>query len=196
MTAIMGIMKRSNSEKFWSTNKSAPFHHAVDIECSTPRGSIFQRESWYSGQRISFVLEPSQSNCAKASTEKKQITEEIRRKMESIFLNIWANISVSSYRKNPKKAKKREFAIKKILYIIRRILYTFLSLMQILLLIISILIIIAVAIQAKWSGLSIIPGSGDFGKFERRGPEKILHNATIVLIILFVSIAILEYFLA
>jgi preprotein translocase subunit SecG len=116
--------------------------------------------------------------------------------MESIFLNIRENISSPSYRKNQKKAKKREFAIKGILYIIRRILYISFHTMHILLVIISTLIIIAVAIQAKWSGLSIIPGSGDFGKFERRGPEKILHNATIVLTILFVVVALLSYFLA
>lgn len=65
-----------------------------------------------------------------------------------------------------------------------------------LLLILSILIIIIVMIQAKGSGLSIVPGSGDFGKFERRGGELILHRITIGLISLFVILATLVYFIA
>lgn len=51
-------------------------------------------------------------------------------------------------------------------------------------------------IQAKGSGLSIIPNSNDFGKFERRGPEKILHQATMILTILFVIVSAFIYFMA
>jgi preprotein translocase subunit SecG len=36
------------------------------------------------------------------------------------------------------------------------------------LLILSVIIIIAVTLQSKGTGLSIVPGSNDFGKFERR----------------------------
>ncbi len=68
--------------------------------------------------------------------------------------------------------------------------------MHILLLIIAVLIIAVVMFQAKGSGLSIIPSSNDFGKFERRGPEKIIHQATIVLIVLFVGLSIASYLLA
>lgn len=50
--------------------------------------------------------------------------------------------------------------------------------------------------QAKGNGLSIIPGSGDFGKFERRGPEKILHQITIGLVVVFTVLAMISYFLA
>ncbi len=61
---------------------------------------------------------------------------------------------------------------------------------------ISILLIVIVGIQAKWNGLSIIPNSNDFGKFERRGPEKILHNATIVLTVVFTGLALVSYFIS
>jgi len=60
----------------------------------------------------------------------------------------------------------------------------------------AIVIIIVVGLQSKGAGLSIIPGSGDFGKFERRGPEKILHNATIVLIVVFIGLSIMSYFIS
>lgn len=43
------------------------------------------------------------------------------------------------------------------------------SILSVLLLILSIFIIVVVMVQAKGSGLSIVPGTGDFGKFERRG---------------------------
>ncbi|MBP9779445.1 preprotein translocase subunit SecG [Candidatus Gracilibacteria bacterium] len=68
--------------------------------------------------------------------------------------------------------------------------------MQTLLLIIAILITVIVMFQAKGSGLSIIPSSNDFGKFERRGPEKIIHQATIVLIVLFIGLSVFSYFMA
>lgn len=65
--------------------------------------------------------------------------------------------------------------------------------MNIVLVILAILIIIVVGLQSKGAGLSIIPGSGDFGKFERRGGEKMLHTATIVLVVLFVGLALAAY---
>lgn len=70
------------------------------------------------------------------------------------------------------------------------------SFLSIILLILSILIIIIVMLQAKGTGLSIVPGSSDFGKFERRGGELILHRITIGLISLFVIISMVSYFIA
>jgi protein translocase SecG subunit len=70
------------------------------------------------------------------------------------------------------------------------------SLLSLLLMIFSLLIIVVVMIQAKWTGLSIVPGTGDFGKFERRGGELIIHRITIGLIVLFVVTAIVAYFIA
>ena len=70
------------------------------------------------------------------------------------------------------------------------------QLLSILLLILSLLIIIVVMVQAKGTGLSIVPGTGDFGKFERRGGELMLHRITIGLIVLFVVMAVTAYFIA
>ena len=70
------------------------------------------------------------------------------------------------------------------------------SLLSTLLLVLSILIIIVVMLQAKWNGLSIVPGSSDFGKFERRGGELMLHRLTIGLISVFVLAAMVSYFIA
>ena len=68
--------------------------------------------------------------------------------------------------------------------------------MHILLLILALFIIIIVMIQSKGTGLSIVPGSGDFGKFERRGPEKILHNLTIGVIGIFILGCMISYFIS
>lgn len=68
--------------------------------------------------------------------------------------------------------------------------------MHTLLTILSVLLIGLIMIQGKGSGLSIIPNSNDFGKFERRGPEKILHQATMILAILFVVVSAFIYFMA
>lgn len=68
--------------------------------------------------------------------------------------------------------------------------------MQILLIIVAILLIIVITMQSKGNGLAIIPGSNDFGKFERRGPEKILHQATILLVVIFTLLSVISYFLA
>ncbi len=68
--------------------------------------------------------------------------------------------------------------------------------MNIALTILAIIIIVIVGLQSKWNWLSIIQGTGDFGKFERRGPEKILHNATIVLIVVFIALSLVSYFVS
>ncbi len=65
--------------------------------------------------------------------------------------------------------------------------------MTILIVILALIIIVVVGLQSKWAGLSIIPGSGDFGKFERRGGEKVLHTATIVLVVAFVVLSLVSY---
>lgn len=70
------------------------------------------------------------------------------------------------------------------------------QLLSIFLLILSLLIIIVVMVQAKGTGLSIVPGTGDFGKFERRGGELMLHRITIGLIGLFIVTAVIAYFIA
>lgn len=75
--------------------------------------------------------------------------------------------------------------------------YTHYSYMTIALTILALIVIVIVGLQSKWNGLSIIGGStGDFGKFERRGGEKMLHNATIVLIVLFIGLALTSYFIS
>ena len=56
-----------------------------------------------------------------------------------------------------------------------------------LLIITSIVLVLLVLLQPKQSGLSLgISSSGEFAKFERRGVETILHNATIVITVFFV----------
>ncbi|MBX9809463.1 preprotein translocase subunit SecG [Candidatus Gracilibacteria bacterium] len=70
------------------------------------------------------------------------------------------------------------------------------SIISIFLLILSIIIILAVMLQAKGTGLSIVPGSNDFGKFERRGSELVLHRITIGLISVFVLTSVIAYFIA
>lgn len=61
---------------------------------------------------------------------------------------------------------------------------------------ISVLLCLLIVLQSKGNGLSLAPGSGDFGKFEKRGPEKVLHVITTVLVIGFVVCATLIFFLA
>jgi protein translocase SecG subunit len=70
------------------------------------------------------------------------------------------------------------------------------SVLEILLLILALIIILITMIQAKGTGLSIVPGTGDFGKFERRGPEKTLHQATIILVVIFVVLSAYSYFIS
>lgn len=60
----------------------------------------------------------------------------------------------------------------------------------------SILLSLLILLQSKGTGLSIAPGSGDFGKFEKRGPEKTLHTITIVLAVGFVALATVLFFLS
>ena len=70
------------------------------------------------------------------------------------------------------------------------------SLMKILLIIVALFLIVVITLQSKGSGLSIIPGTGDFGKFERRGGEKVLHNATVVGVVLFTLLSLVIYLTA
>ena len=62
--------------------------------------------------------------------------------------------------------------------------------------ILSLLITLVVMLQSKGSGLSIIAWTGDFWKFERRGPERVLHYFTIALVALFVVTSLLIYFIS
>ncbi len=61
---------------------------------------------------------------------------------------------------------------------------------------ISAILCILIVLQSKGTGLSLAPGSGDFGKFEKRGPEKILHVITTVFVVAFVLCVTLLFFLA
>jgi protein translocase SecG subunit len=70
------------------------------------------------------------------------------------------------------------------------------SIIHIILVALSVIIILVVMMQSKGTGLSIVPGTGDFGKFERRGPEKTLHQATIILVTLFVVLSAYSYFVS
>lgn len=64
------------------------------------------------------------------------------------------------------------------------------------LLAVSVLLSAIVVVQSKGTGLSLAPGNGDFGKFEKRGAEKTLHNATIVLAVLYTALAVAHFFLS
>ena len=61
---------------------------------------------------------------------------------------------------------------------------------------VGLILITLIMLQSKGTGLSIVPGSNDFGKFERRGPEKTLHIITISLVVIFVALCIGYYFFA
>lgn len=62
--------------------------------------------------------------------------------------------------------------------------------------VVGLILITLVMLQSKGTGLSIVPGSNDFGKFERRGPEKTLHIITISLVVIFIALCIGYYFFA
>lgn len=62
-----------------------------------------------------------------------------------------------------------------------------------LLIILALIIVVVVMLQSKGTGLSVVPGSNDFGKFERRGAEKTLHTVTIGLVGLFILLAVVSY---
>lgn len=64
------------------------------------------------------------------------------------------------------------------------------------LLAVSVLLSAVVIVQSKGTGLSLAPGNGDFGKFEKRGAEKTLHTITIVLAALYTALAVAHFFLA
>lgn len=59
--------------------------------------------------------------------------------------------------------------------------------------VLAIIITLLVMLQSKGAGLSIVPGSNDFGKFERRGAEKTVHMITIILVTLFILASIAYY---
>lgn len=59
--------------------------------------------------------------------------------------------------------------------------------------ILSVILIVLIMLQSKGTGLSIVPNNTDFGKFERRGSEKTVHQITIALVLLFVISTILYY---
>ena len=56
--------------------------------------------------------------------------------------------------------------------------------------VVGLILITLVMLQSKGTGLSIVPGSNDFGKFER------LHIITISLVVIFVALCIGYYFFA
>jgi len=59
--------------------------------------------------------------------------------------------------------------------------------------IIAILLTIVILLQNKNVSLNLSSMSGDNGAITKRGPEKILHNTTIILWIAFVVVAILLF---
>lgn len=60
--------------------------------------------------------------------------------------------------------------------------------------IVGLIIIALVMLQSKGTGLAIVPGQNDFGKFERRGAEKTVHTITITLVTIFIIACIAYYF--
>jgi protein translocase SecG subunit len=61
---------------------------------------------------------------------------------------------------------------------------------------ISIALMILVALQAKRGDLSFMGASSDSGKkFERRGPEKALHNLTVICVLAFVALSLVQFLL-
>lgn len=83
------------------------------------------------------------------------------------------------------------------MHLIFRVIYFYpMQILHILLLILAIFIIVIVMLQSKGTGLSIVPGTGDFGKFERRGAEQILHRITIASIAIFIIGSMVSYFIA
>lgn len=72
-----------------------------------------------------------------------------------------------------------------------------LAILKITQIVISLLLAFIILIQPKKSSLSLTTfWSESVGKHEKRGPEKILHNATIILGVLFIINALLFFFLA
>ena len=62
-----------------------------------------------------------------------------------------------------------------------------LSLLNVFQMVLSVLLVAIILLQPKSEGLSLMGQSSEnFGKFERRGPEKVLHIVTIVLGTLFI----------
>jgi preprotein translocase subunit SecG len=61
-------------------------------------------------------------------------------------------------------------------------------------LVVSILLILAILVQNRSSGLSSTFGGSGTIQVKKRGAEKVLYNATIVLAVIFVACAILALF--
>lgn len=133
----------------------------------------------------------------------------MRTRKDRIFAYLYIDITiVHEYREKSKKMRicKKTILLYNtlkfmVLYVYKRhnslfITRITMAILSTLLSILAILIIIVVMVQAKGSGLSIVPGSGDFGKFERRGGELIIHRITIGLIALFVITSVIAYFIA
>lgn len=67
------------------------------------------------------------------------------------------------------------------------------STLTFILVILSVILVALVALQSKGTGLSIISNGEDFGKFERRGAEKVIHQITIVLVVMWTVLALVQY---
>lgn len=60
----------------------------------------------------------------------------------------------------------------------------------------ALILIPLITLQSKGTGLSIVPNSNDFGKFERRGAEKTIHIITIILVVCFALACVAQYLFA
>ncbi len=61
--------------------------------------------------------------------------------------------------------------------------------------ILAVLIIIAILLQHRASGLSVGMGGGGVTYVQRRGAEKVLHQGTIIMSIIFFALTILDWFI-
>ncbi|EKE27191.1 MAG: hypothetical protein ACD_4C00008G0003 [uncultured bacterium (gcode 4)] len=62
--------------------------------------------------------------------------------------------------------------------------------------ILSLFLIFVILIQPKKSSLSLTSFWNEWWKFEKRWSEKVLHNTTIILTVLFIVNALLYFFMA
>lgn len=61
--------------------------------------------------------------------------------------------------------------------------------------ILAVLIVIAILLQHRASGLSVGMGGGGVTYVQRRGAEKMLHQGTIIMSIIFFALTILDWFI-
>lgn len=61
--------------------------------------------------------------------------------------------------------------------------------------ILAVLIVIAILLQHRASGLSVGMGGGGVTYVQRRGAEKVLHQGTIIMSIIFFALTILDWFI-